>query len=46
VENPNDQVSHAFLSANYSMKGMHKEEIQELAEAVLLAGFPKVATSI
>ena len=45
-KNPNDQVSHAFLFSNYLMKGMHKEAMQELAEAFSLGGFPKVATNI
>jgi TolB-like protein/Tfp pilus assembly protein PilF len=45
-KNPNDQVSHAFLFGNYVMKGMHKEAMQELANAFLLGGFPKAATSI
>jgi len=45
-KNPNDEESHAILFGNYLVKGMHKEAMQELAEAFLLSGFPKVATSI
>jgi TolB-like protein/DNA-binding winged helix-turn-helix (wHTH) protein/Flp pilus assembly protein TadD len=45
-KNPNDRSSHAYLSANYIMKGMHKESMQEFAECYSLIGFPKEATNI
>jgi TolB-like protein/DNA-binding winged helix-turn-helix (wHTH) protein/Tfp pilus assembly protein PilF len=43
---PNNGEHHAFLSQNYSKKGMYKEAIQELEQCVSLFGLSQAADSI
>jgi TolB-like protein len=43
---PDDAINHWFLSFDYAQKGMYKEWVRELSQAIILIGFPESASRI